>query len=154
MLIHTPDGAINTDHIVEISESWDNTKKTHKCHVRFSDGTKTFVEMSVHDILDRSGNVIQNDQGFAVVMTEDDSNRDESSRDFWTIPVLAFRVTGQFGMPSPITVEGELINVKNPWALLSRDGKCFFEDGETSDSITDWIKYLNFRRSLATSTKA
>lgn len=147
MLIDVNGLIINTDHVVKIRRLWDKSDKEHSSEIEFFDGRIQTFKVDANDILAQLGTIIPNSGSWVVVMADGPGADGSHGPEHWTIPVLAFRVMGRWGMPEPITVEGELGSVRNEWALLAPDGRCFFGDGETAESVTEWISRLNSRGS-------
>lgn len=145
MLIDVGSLIINTDHIVRIEYIAGQTKGTNGSRVWLVDGTYRDVSNSPYEIVAQSGTIVPNTDKYRVVMAAGPDESGKFGPDFWSIPVLAFRVTSPHGMPSPVTTEGEIENYANQWALVDVEGGFHFGDGERADDVEEWLSVLNGR---------
>jgi hypothetical protein len=133
MLIEINGDIINLDHVKKIEPKLVGDGRKI---ITFIDGETMGIASFVADRIERlCGTIIKADPGYRLISASDVGDRtvdplfDETS-------IIAFRINGDamYSVLTPITIEGEVHESFDAWAVVTPEGKCYSPD-EQFDSV-------------------
>lgn len=156
MLIETPEGVINTDHLVSAKPILMGAD-AGKSLISLPDGSRSVLSIGI-EVLERAcGVVVPAQPGFLVVEAVMPYPGDEEHGIFYReSPVVAFRVAGRNEGTVAITAEGEPTGGSDsPFVVQQPNGPCAGPDGWFEDiaafkaQCETWLAARDKRNSAA-----
>lgn len=131
-------GTINTDHAIQITQTWNKSERKHRIHCDMIDGRTIVAEVAGYvEIEPRRKSVIPAQSGYFLLTY---FGPEKEFVDRW--PVLAWALDPELGFHEAITLDNSVADdVAILRAILCPDGRMISPGDASWKTEADWIEY-------------